>query len=289
MLIKDAYIEGLIPIYYKKFFREDCEFCGEPLHITENLTNYRCVNMKCPKKKGKRASKMLDKMGIKNVGAILMEQYFLQVAPEVPILNILIEDISKYPKSMSYQRRHKVKSEFDKIRSKAYKFKELVRILNLPGLDKTILKLFRGINSYEEYKEIVSGYSCLSNFVSTKLDMDSFVLPEKIANILREYDGDIKYLDKVFPNIVNDLGKVALVVMTGVPDGYSDKEEYLKELSDGFTVDLELTDSKSEAVAIIYSDTSTVKYKESVANYREKLVTSESFKVTVEEWKERQK
>ena len=282
MKMSDAFKEGLIPAYYDKYFPVICPDCGEDLHISSSLTNYRCVNKNCIQKRAVRLSKFLYGLGIKNFGRDLAYEYFKENTND-SILDILVADKDKLPKKMSARRKSIYKSKFTEIANVNLQFKELVQLLDMPNIDKDIIKIFRGVNSYQDYQDLLDKYGSHFELVKVRLGMKSITRPKYIATTLMEYDSDIQMIEKIFKNMKYDNGRYTLICMTGIPAGYTDKERFLREMSDILGVNLELTASLEKAVFVVYSAKGTETYRNAYANYRKKLITPGEFVEIVKE------
>ncbi|MDD2620950.1 MAG: hypothetical protein PHC92_09820 [Syntrophomonadaceae bacterium] len=237
ILVSDAKKIGVIPEDWHDIVKDLC-ICKQPLHISENRKKLWCPNIRCQIKVAKRMESMLRGLGVKGMGyAYCMA--FVRQNNLIYHIAILGAGLEKHPKSVSEDIRlrnmYVIREELKKPRT----YKEAVQLLDLPGLDATALKVFRGIKNYSDFISKVK-------MIEGKFPLISFIAKQtgiygkstlSIAKTLKDFEKDLYFIDKVF-NLENDSTYTWNVAITGniVDECKLSRNEfpaYVKNISNG--------------------------------------------------------
>ena len=181
--VKDAKEMGLIPVDFASYFEDKC-LCGSDRIISMNLKQMQCVDPKCPIKQALALHNMFSRFGCKGVGEEICKQAYNGIIQAnksfkehngegflktSSYLELLILHPNYFPMSF----RSTVAGDTfilyrDYIISKRLTFGELVSQLGLPELETSALKLFAGINSFEQLKEEIQSAGSISRFCDSR-------------------------------------------------------------------------------------------------------------------------
>lgn len=177
--VKDAKTIGLIPEDFASYFEDNCS-CGSERIISMNLKQMQCVDPKCPIKQALALHNMFSRFGCKGVGEEVCKQAYkgvTQMNARVvasggePLLKTssYLEILLLHPNSFPMEFRTTVAGDTfilyrDYIVSKRLTFGELISQLGLPELETSAIKLFEGINSFEQLKDAIQSDGSISAF-----------------------------------------------------------------------------------------------------------------------------
>lgn len=177
--VEHAKILEIIPKDYQEYFPNECT-CGSENIITSDLTTICCCNPKCPNKQALGLANLFSKFECKGVGEALCKKVYSIIMKvnqdridrfEEPLLKtgsyveILLLKRTDFPPDFNCTSDgilfHKC---VESIREKVMTFPEMISKLGLPELDTSALKLFNGINSFQELKDAILACGDIKGF-----------------------------------------------------------------------------------------------------------------------------
>lgn len=194
MTVADAKLVGMIPEQYADAFDDLCE-CGSDNIVAPNLRREMCCNPRCRIKEGHKLAEMFSRFGELGLGYMTCSHIY-NVMKDLDaklktdgkeglfiyntFTEVLMVPWEKYP--MSVQNTASGLRFFEacmRIRNHRMTFGQLVGYLGLTNLGSNAEKIFEGINSYKEWRDIVLSCGGIINFC-TRRGISS---PEVVYNI----------------------------------------------------------------------------------------------------------
>lgn len=281
MKVTEAYEYGLIADELMNILPGDgvCEFCGQELCVSDNLTQLYCDNPYCSSKIASRLEYMAKALDVDDWGestCLKIVQDFNLKSPYtafnlVKMLGKNYTGVSAFDK--------KVRALHTAL-EKEIPFWKVVQIAAIPGIDTIAFKLMNEYNSADEF------YSDLERrevaMICSKLNIsnDSKVLAVRVYNTLKEYEDEIRYGEHFF-KIKKAAAKTLTIAITGEVFGYSSKNEYIKELNarygDKLTIYMSNTLTKSSYALICDREESNTRKAVKAAGYGIRIFKSDEF------------
>lgn len=221
MKILEAFEKGLIPADYKDLIPIKCEYCNSELEVTENLKTLCCPNTNCFNKMSSRLEEMLKNFGIVGNGSSYCELLVDALLSNgiQSHLGIFTLPLRCYP---DYYGIVVTRAKYLAIQHTLEKYNndetlvtysQLVKNLALPGLNTYADKIFSGVNSYADFKDLtVSRGKSVYKFVSEIVGYG--VRAVEITNTLNYFKGELEALDTLF-KCSKSSGKIINVAITG--------------------------------------------------------------------------
>lgn len=165
------------------------------------------------------------------------------------------------------------------IQDEDYTYPQLIQLMHIPRLQERALDIFKGINSYEEYRQIVDQMG-MRMFIASRVGGSA--LPAQLEKILEAYDPEFEALSAMFKPVPQVQSEMLIAITGSVLNVTADgskltKDQYVRLLNDilrptGMVV------RRSDALAsvsVIVADTesNTAKYRKGLE--RGNLVTSD--------------
>lgn len=281
MKVNEAYESGLISEELMEILPGEgkCEYCGEELSVSDNLTQLFCSNPYCSSKIASRMEFMCKALDIDDWGEAsclkVVEDFHLKSPYAafnlVKVLGKEYNGISAFEKKVE---------QLNNSRKQAIPFWKVVQIAAIPGIDTIAFKLMNEYNSADEFYRDLEKYQVALVCKKINISNESKVMAVRIYNTLLEYKSEIEYGEKFF-NIKKATGKILTIAITGEVYGYNSKSEYIDELNarfgDKLTIYMSNTLTKSSYALICDREDSNTRKAIKAAEYGIQVFTSDEF------------
>lgn len=256
----------LIPEPWHKIIPDTCPYCQHPLVISESLTKIRCEDSRCYRRIAGQIVSLLSDLGLKGWGIAKTLDY-VQAKQMNSVLQFLLDPPFQFRDIQKW------------IQDEGYTYPQLIQLLHIPRLQERVTDIFKGINSYQEYRKLVDEMG-MRMFVASRVGGSS--LPAQIEKILDAYDPELEVLSAMFQPVPQVQSEMLIAITGSILNVKSDgskltKDQYIRLLNDilrptGMVV------RRSDALAsvsVIVADTesNTAKYRKGLE--RGNLVTSD--------------
>lgn len=243
MKVDKAIEAGFIPDYYRKFIPTKCS-CGGDIEVNRDLTSIWCSNLRCPTKLANQCYNMFKKLGVAGVGVSTFEKIFQDPKLRTPLYPFIYEHWST-----------SVVISLREALDRKYTYRDVIRILSFPGMDKTALKIFNEVQSPDTIKNLMSKMNYkITDWLLPLVGAKTY---DKLYPIFKEFEFEILNCNCIFklkPQVKN----VIDIVVTGTPRGFKTKRDFIEKLdsiAEGYA-EFNMC-SKLESAPYIVADTNT--------------------------------
>lgn len=264
--VAEAKESELIPKPWHEIIPDTCPYCQHPMIISESLTKIRCEDPRCSRRIAGQIVSMLSDLGLKGWGIAKTLDY-VQSMKMSSMLQFLLDPPFQFRDIQKW------------IQDEDYTYPQLIQLMHIPRLQERALDIFKGINSYEEYRQIVDQMG-MRMFIASRVGGSA--LPAQLEKILEAYDPEFEALSAMFKPVPQVQSEMLIAITGSVLNVTADgskltKDQYVRLLNDilrptGMVV------RRSDALAsvsVIVADTesNTAKYRKGLE--RGNLVTSD--------------
>lgn len=228
---------GLLPEEFLELLPKECPTCFSPTIISETLTSLQCSNLRCPDKITMRIKAILDSLGIKGLGektiAVIVGPGY--VTNPVEIMSLRkgdeVEGVSQKTAD----------SVFEQIQTHAEKgllLWEYVQLNQLPGIQTSAERLFKGYSSLDDFYRDMQGVSWVQDRLGIQGDGQGVsIFAINAYETLVEFEQDLKEgLEENWVALkeLGDQRELKVVVSDSVEGGFKTKNEFYNYVKDTF-------------------------------------------------------
>lgn len=221
---------------------ERCVFCNSKTTISETLTSLMCSNPRCSSKISERIDAICKKLGILGMGPSTRYDFIETYSVTNPMDIFDLKEGMLLGENIGFDRSKKVIDQVLSIKNgQEFLLWEAVAVQNLPGIQTSAQKIFRGYDDiYKAYEDIEDGGIAfindkLGHSQGTAVGADSYlesteqygVRAISIYNTLIQFKDDIIEGVEYLNIVSNDMGiEVTAVVSDQVGGRWSTKNEF---------------------------------------------------------------
>lgn len=237
LAVKDLNEWGLLPEEFLELLPKECPTCFSPTIISETLTSLQCSNLRCPDKIVMRIKALLDSLGIKGLGektiaTIVGPGY---VTNPLEIMSLRLGDSVD---GVGQKTADAVFAQIQTHSEKGFLLWEYVQLAQLPGIQTSAERLFKGYSSIDDFYSDLQGVSWVQDRLGIQGDDQGVsIFAINAYQTLIEFEEDLKEGLREGWVQLNQLGErreLKVVVSDSVEGGFKTKNEFYNYVRDNF-------------------------------------------------------
>ena len=214
----------------------ECPDCGAATQISEALTGLKCSNTRCSGRMSMRVKAICTDLNILGFGESTINSFLDTYNPTGPMNIFELTEGMSVGYNVSQKVSDKIIAQVQEIvNNRQFLLWEVVRLMNLPGIQTSAQKVFTGYSDIDEaYNDLHEGGI---EWVSTRLGIagDATVRAVQVYSTLVEYEDEVREACSYF--MIVDAGstpELTVVVSDQAGEGFASKNDFYARCKERF-------------------------------------------------------